>query len=182
MNNSTRFGLNNRGTKACQFCGKLSWASRQDETANRAMCQGCFDAAGYENQHSDTNGEHYGNIETLCPICFPDREARRLAKAAATVAGYQQAAAKRAEKAVAREQAAAAKQADKKICRGTFLDRPCDQRASKTSDFCSTCRPYHPHTAINMAKTDAEFLTRQGKDAKSLCGLCGNPKAHSLHN
>jgi len=133
MESTTKFGIDNRGTKACTHCGVLSWASRQNETANRAMCQGCYDSAGYENEHED--GYHSDRPETLCPICNPAGEEKRLARAAARVASYGAAAALRSEKAAAKE--------------ATYPHCPtCSQRRPKTKTWektgvaadCSDCK------------------------------------------
>jgi hypothetical protein len=96
-----RFGLDNRGTKACESCGVLSWASRQNDTANQALCTACFDAAGWENSHQD--GNHEPGSDPECPICDPERENRRLAKAAARVASYTASAAIKSAKAAQKE-------------------------------------------------------------------------------
>jgi hypothetical protein len=188
MQKITGFGLSNRGTKACEFCGVLSWASRQDETANSACCTACFDAAGYENEHQD--GYHADRVEPLCPTCDPARETRRLARAAARVASYEPAAARRAEKAIAREAVKVARAAAIKHCSSTrniyragqvIATEPCDGRASKTSPYCSTCRPYHPHTATRFSAADAAFLATHGRDASQACGLCGLANSDQIH-
>lgn len=191
MREMNRFGADNRGTKACEFCGVLSWASRQDDTANRAMCQGCFDAAGWENSHQDTDGEHYGTgFVRECPVCNPAGEERRLARAAQRVAGYGAAAAARAEKAQAREAAAAAKEAAIKRCADTdWRGQPCDSRASASSAYCSIHRGDHPHAWKLMPKADREHVARMLRnndrpalaDIDTLCALCPNDKNDAIH-
>jgi hypothetical protein len=133
MQNPTRFGLDNRGTKACEHCGVLSWASRQDHESTGLICTGCYDAAGYENEHLD--GYHADQAEPLCPTCNPEREARRMAKAAARVAGYTAAAAVKAEKATARN-------ASRPHCPHCGQSRPKTKTWERTgvSSECSDCK------------------------------------------
>jgi len=166
--NAVRFDQGNRGTKACEFCGVLSWASRQDETANRAMCQGCYDSAGYANEHQD--GYHTDRTESLCPMCNPEGEQKRLAKAAARVAAYQTVAAQRAAKAATKEL--------------TYPHCPhCGQRRPKTKQWektgiageCSDCKDLRywlsfwtndMHNAEEAAKYQASLDRREGKYAR----------------
>jgi hypothetical protein len=196
MRNEIRFGATNRGTKACEFCGVLSWAARQDETANRAMCQACYDSAGYENEHQD--GYHNDRYEPKCPTCNPAGEERRLAAAAKRVASYGAAAAKRAEKAQTREAAAAAKKAATKWCQATqgiyrqsqrIGSEPCDQRAPASSDYCSVHRSDYPHQykrggpsfARRYAHIDRKYWRYPDEDQAALCGVCGAPQSDQLH-
>jgi hypothetical protein len=160
-----RFGAANRGTKACQFCGVLSWASRQDDTANRAMCQGCCGAAGLENEHQDGYHEAGRNgYDATCPTCNPAGEEKRLAKAAARVAAYGVAAAAKAEKAVARE--------------ARYPHCPhCGQRRPKTkawertgvADICGDCKwikeqgTWRPNDAEYQTKMAAEWARRKDR-------------------
>jgi hypothetical protein len=184
MQNPTRFGLDNRGTKVCEFCGVRSWADRQDSQTGR-LCSGCFDSAGYENEHLD--GYHADQAETQCPTCNPAFEARRLAKCAERVAGYQTTALKESERQAAKAAKEAAKQASIKHCAGSdWNGRPCDGRASKTSDYCSTCRPYHPHTFTRAPQRDIDWVNGQNRlfgrpEIVSMCGSCGNEKTDPIH-
>ena len=169
-----RFGAANRGTSVCEFCGVLSWASRQDETANRAMCLGCYDSAGYENEHTD--GYHADRREPHCPICNPAYETRRLEQAAKRVAQYQATHLSQEQKRAEKAAAAAAKAASVKRCQGLdHRDRPCDGRASKTSDYCSVCRPYHPHPFARPTKEQRTYLP------ETACGCCGAEADKEIH-
>jgi len=177
MSATTRFGAANRGTKVCTSCGVLSWASRQDETANQMLCTGCYDAAGYENEHQDSQGDHYGAGYTReCPTCNPKGEERRLARCAARVAQYQATHLSQEAKLAEKRAAAAAKAASIKHCAGTdYSDRPCDGRASKTSDYCSICRPYHPHPFARPTKDQRTYLPADA------CGICGATQDQEIH-
>jgi hypothetical protein len=184
MQTVSRFGAANRGTSACQFCGVLSWASRQDETANRAMCQGCYDAAGYENEHQD--GYHADRAEPLCPTCNPEREQRRLAKAAERVEAYGQAAAARAAKATERAEAKAAAEALIKRCQHPGCS---DRVTAKASAYCSFHRDEHPHEYLKggkplrdaVAHIEPQYRRYPAIDPGLLCKTCFNPADHALH-
>jgi NAD-dependent SIR2 family protein deacetylase len=160
-----RFGLDNRGTKACESCGVLSWASRQNDTANQALCTACFDAAGWENSHQD--GNHEPGSEPLCPICDPEREERRLAKAAARVASYTASAAIKSAK-------AAQKELSYPHCPHCGDRRPKTKTWERTgvASLCSSCKDLADwivfyrdelHDADQVARYQAEWARREGK-------------------
>src|SRR5215471_9857384 len=160
----TRFGLDNRGTKPCLHCGVLSWASRVDEGTG-LLCRGCYDAAGYENEHQD--GYHTDRREPLCPTCDPSREARRMARAAARVAAYADVAADRAARATAKE-------ASYPHCPNCGDRRPKTKSWEQTgvAGLCSTCKDLADWTrfytsevvdAAQAARYQAEFARREGK-------------------
>jgi hypothetical protein len=168
QNTQTRFGAANRGTKACDFCGVLSWASRQDDTANQAMCTGCYDSAGYENEHQD--GFHADRLETRCPVCNPQGEAARLAKAAVRVAAYTASAAAKSAK-------AAEKEATYPHCPNCQDRRPKTKTWERTgvAGLCSTCKDLADwvtfHTVelnqpAEAAKYQASFNARTGRYAR----------------
>ena len=131
------FSSTNRGTSACTICGVLSWAAHQDDTANRAMCRPCDDAAGLENEHQDSDGDHYGaGRNPRCPTCNPEYETLRLARAAKRVAGYQAAAAAKSAKAAEREAA-------KPHCPNCGRERPRTKATDRGEQVdCSTCKDY----------------------------------------
>lgn len=59
----------NAGTRHCYCCGKRVQAGRFDEGTE--LCDVCLDSAGAENEHSDTNGDHYGRgHDETCPTCM----------------------------------------------------------------------------------------------------------------
>jgi hypothetical protein len=53
----------NAGTKVCRLCGKRTWMSK----GGCDLCQGCYDAAGLENEHAD--GYHQDEPHPSCPAC-----------------------------------------------------------------------------------------------------------------
>jgi hypothetical protein len=50
----------------CLCCGKRTTRNSGEGTD---LCGTCYDSAGYENQHSDTGGDHYGMDSSDCPTC-----------------------------------------------------------------------------------------------------------------
>jgi len=69
MNSTKRNRLSrwNQTNVICHCCGKRTTDMSGEGTE---LCGVCFDSAGMENQHSDTNGEHYGEKPTDCPYCL----------------------------------------------------------------------------------------------------------------
>lgn len=71
----------NAGTAVCYCCGKRTQAGIMlGETSSTGLCRECYDEAGYENQHSDSGGDHHGLDNSDCPLCFPEKIAARRAK------------------------------------------------------------------------------------------------------
>jgi len=148
----------------------------------------------------DSNGQHTGTAypgqdtdSVTCERCLSwlgvkiTRDPTTSSDAAA-----ERRAAARAERIAAQEAKAAreaAKLAERKNCAGTdWNDRPCDGRASKTSDFCSVCRPHHPHAFTNMKADDRAFVQRNRDlfgpaldPSQKLCGLCGEFDSDPKH-
>lgn len=53
---------------ACYSCGAVFLAG--DFDASTKLCSSCYDAAGLENEHSDTGGDHDGLGPVAgCPLC-----------------------------------------------------------------------------------------------------------------
>jgi hypothetical protein len=55
-----------------------------------------------------------------------------------------------------------------------------DGRASKTSAYCSICRPYHPHT-LTKADAATRAIWATNDRPTNLCGTCGYAADHDLH-
>jgi|SRR5579859_371777 len=53
--------------RVCHCCKKLTTDMAGEGTE---LCTVCYESAGMENQHVDTNGEHYGEKPTDCPYCL----------------------------------------------------------------------------------------------------------------
>jgi hypothetical protein len=63
-----RLGTFNQPSIICHCCGKRTTENAGEGTE---LCRVCFESAGMENQHSDSNGEHYGNgPQADCPYCL----------------------------------------------------------------------------------------------------------------
>lgn len=178
MQTPTRFGANNRGLVACSHCHRLTWANYAEmRGVNGDTCGDCANEFMAENEHNDYgNHDTYGiDFEPVCPICHPERRERRMAKVAEHNAQLQIKVRTRQEQADAKAAAAAAKAAAIKRC------ADCGEgRASATSDYCSICRPYHPHAATRLAKADREMFARRGWSLDS-CGTCGKSRDDSMH-
>jgi hypothetical protein len=94
---STKFGSDNRGTKACDVCGKVTWASVIDRgTGGTGLCAACYNEAGSYNLHVDEittkipmdeqRAQHRAidpGYAEICPICYPERSEKRIARVAA---------------------------------------------------------------------------------------------------
>jgi hypothetical protein len=53
----------------CIVCGARRAAAADGDTSTE-LCATCFDEAGLENEHADTDGEHHGRAPVAgCPIC-----------------------------------------------------------------------------------------------------------------
>jgi hypothetical protein len=188
MASETGFSKSNHLVQ-CYGCGRLTW-SRYAETkgVNGEACEDCANEWQAENEHNDY-GEHRATDTRVCPICHPERHEARLARVAAHNAKIQIKAeaynASLQARQAAKAENEAAKAAAKKNCQGThgiFRNgvevgrEACDGRASKTSDYCSICRPYYPHKAVKF--TGRVF---GNADPATLCGLCGGNKSDKIH-
>lgn len=76
IDGSTILGMNtkrnrlsrwNQTNVICHCCGKRTTDQSGEGTD---LCGVCFESAGMENQHMDTNGEHYGEKPSDCPYCL----------------------------------------------------------------------------------------------------------------
>lgn len=189
MASATKFGSDNRGTIACFHCGKLTWEQySRTKGVNGETCGDCAAEFEQENEHNDY-GRHEWTDGKHCPICHPERQAARMAKVREHNAKLQINLENRTrearERANRKAEEKAAKEASIKRCAGSHSifkngveigREACDSRASKTSDYCSICRPYHPHKAV-------KFTGRVFGDADpaTLCGLCGGSKSDQIH-
>lgn len=62
-----------------------------------------------------------------------------------------------------------------------ILCADCGQgRASKTSAYCSICRPYHPHATTRLDSSQRKLFERQGWDTTA-CGMCGQASSEDIH-
>ena len=173
MANVTGFNSSNTLIQ-CIDCGRLTWGFKaQTEGVNGEACADCARVGEQENEHNDY-GTHQFTNGAACPICHPARTVARRAKVAAHNATIQIKAESYAADKAAAKAAKAAKAASIKRCADCK-----DGRASSTSDFCSVCRPYHPHAATKLPKRDREYFAAMGMDI-TVCA-CGLPITDKLH-
>src|SRR6266566_876822 len=62
-----KFNRFNQPSIICHCCGKRTTEMTGEGTD---LCGVCYQSAGIENEHSDTNGEHYGQKPTNCATCL----------------------------------------------------------------------------------------------------------------
>lgn len=178
MAQTTSFNSSNTLVQ-CFGCGRLTWSEyARTKGVNGEACAECAQEWEQENEHSDY-GNHPYTDGKACPVCHPEHRESRRARVDAHNAKLQikadAYAADRKAKADAKAAAAAAKEATIKRC------ADCKEgRASSTSDFCSICRPYNPHTTTKLSKQQREHFSRQGWNVEA-CGTCGKDKEDSLH-
>lgn len=190
MASTTKFGADNRGTIACMHCGRLTWEQySRTKGVNGETCGDCAVEFEAENEHLDYNGQHTFSREheAACPICHPERREARMAKVAAHNAKLQINVENRTrearEKANRKTETQAAKDAATKFCKAPGCDYGSDGRAgraSKTSDYCTICRPYNPHAATKLSKDDREMFARRDWNTDA-CGTCGKAKTDEIH-
>lgn len=72
------------GCYNCDVCGKLT-RNTGEQSLGSKTCPKCWEEAGLENEHSDTNGDHYGEgFVAGCPCCRAEAEAAPAEVVAAT--------------------------------------------------------------------------------------------------
>ena len=183
MNSTTKFGADNRGTVACHHCHKLTWDKyARTLGVNGETCGDCANEFMAENEHNDYgNHDTYGiAFESICPICHPERRESRMAKVEAHNAKLSIKVEERTRDARIKAERKAAEKAAKEASIKRCADCK-DGRASSTSDYCSVCRPYNPHTATKLSKSDRENFARRGWNLEA-CGTCGKDKSDGLHS
>jgi hypothetical protein len=171
----------------CYGCGRLTWSHiARTKGVNGEACKDCAREWYAENDHND-NGRHTYSSERDCQICHPETREARLVKVAAHNAEIQikaeSYAADRKQQAAAKAAEQAAKDAATKFCKAADCDNGTDGKpgkASKTSDYCSICRPYNPHTATKLSRSDREMFARRGWNTDA-CGTCGKDADYALH-
>jgi hypothetical protein len=189
---TTKFDSDNRGTIACVHCGRLTWDKySRTRGVNGETCGECAEEFSLENEHSDYSGHPNGAANgdpRNGPTCHPERREARLVKVAKhneTLRIKLDNRTRQArECANVKAAAKAAKEATIKRCAAADCTYGSDGgrgRASKSSDYCSICRPYNPHSVTSMSSATRAFVERQGRDASKLCGTCGLDKGDALH-
>jgi hypothetical protein len=194
--NVTGFNSSN-GLVQCVGCGRLTWEHiARTEGVNGEACKDCAREWEAENDHYDNGAQHPYSRTIDCPICHPEtREARRAkvdARNAELRIKAESYSADRKLKADAKAAAQAAKDAATKFCVAPGCDTGSNGkpgRASKTSDYCTFCRPYNKHDykrgGARLERAVAHIAVQYRRFPEiapgDLCDTCGNPADDALH-
>jgi rubrerythrin len=59
------------GTSTVYTCGSCGKRTRQVEDEPHGVCLKCYTEGGFENEHSDSGGDHFGkgSQPDVCPAC-----------------------------------------------------------------------------------------------------------------